>query len=165
MMPPPMMTISAWLGILLTRWVLLPGQGIGLQVGKAFHGLEHAFSVAQARILDAAEGRHLDAIARHFPDIHRADLELLDETGDVVEAVGANPRGEAVGRGIGNTDGLLDIRNTNDRRDWAKSLVMNQARVIGHMVQHGRRVKRTLALVAIKQLGSVPYRLVHRILA
>src|SRR5450432_416516 len=104
MMPPPMMTISAWLGILLTRWVLSPGKRISLHVGKAFHRLEHAFLVAETGILDPTEGRHLDAIARDLPDVDRANLELLHETRDVVEPVGADAGGEAIGRRIGDAD-------------------------------------------------------------
>src|SRR5262249_28175784 len=67
-----------------------PRQRVRLDVRKTLHRLEHAFLVAEAGILDAAEGRHLDAVAGNLPDIDRADLQLVDEAGDVVEAVGAD---------------------------------------------------------------------------
>src|SRR5262245_43194670 len=66
-----------------------PGQRIGLHVGEALHRLEHAFLVAEAGILDAAEGRHLYPVSRNFPDVDRADVELVDEPRDVIESVGA----------------------------------------------------------------------------
>src|SRR5205085_11421533 len=56
--------------------------------------------VAEARILDAAEGRHLDPVPRHLPDVDSTDLELAHEPGDVVEPVRAHPRGQAVGGGV-----------------------------------------------------------------
>src|SRR5882762_2350437 len=81
-----------------------PRHRVGLDVGEALHRLEHAFLVAEAGILDAAEGRHFDAIARHFPDIDGADLQLVDEAGDVVQPVGADARRHAIGGAVGHPD-------------------------------------------------------------
>src|SRR4029077_2574647 len=67
-----------------------PRQRIGLHIGEALHRLDHAFLVAEPGILDAAERRHLDAIARHFPYVDGADVEFVDEARDVVEPVGAD---------------------------------------------------------------------------
>ena len=68
-----------------------PGQRPGLHVGEALHRLEHAFLVAEPGILDAAEGRHLDAITRHFPDIDRANLELVDRVRAIADSKGCTP--------------------------------------------------------------------------
>ena len=51
-----------------------PGQRVGLGVGEALHRFLHAFLVAQARVLDAAEGRELQAVARDLADVDRADI-------------------------------------------------------------------------------------------
>src|SRR3546814_14752792 len=55
-----------------------PRQRKRLHVGVALHRLDDAFLVAEAGVLDAAEGRHLDAVAGHFPDVHGADPEAED---------------------------------------------------------------------------------------
>ena len=75
-----------------------PGQRVRLDVGEALHRLLHAFLVAQARILDAAERRQLEPVAGHFADVDRADMQLGDETRDVVEAVGADRGRQTVRR-------------------------------------------------------------------
>src|SRR5262245_26647142 len=75
-----------------------PGQRIRLDVGVAFHRLPNAFLVAKARILDASKGTHLDTVARHFPDIDGAHLQLVDEARDVIEPVRAHARGQPVSR-------------------------------------------------------------------
>src|SRR5208282_2527258 len=67
----------------------LPGQRIGLRVAVALHRFEYALLVAQPRVLDAAERRHLQAVARNLAHIHAADLELADEAGDQVHPIGA----------------------------------------------------------------------------
>ena len=69
-----------------------PRQRVGLDVGVALHGFPHAFLVAEAGVLDAPERAHLDAIARHLPDVDGPDLQLVDEAGDVVEPIRANAR-------------------------------------------------------------------------
>src|SRR3546814_9281688 len=63
-------------------------------VGEALHRLKHAFLVAEPGILDPAEGRHLDAVARHLPDVDRPDAQLSHEARDPVEAIGADARSE-----------------------------------------------------------------------
>src|SRR5579859_4485928 len=87
--------------------MLSPGQRIGLGIAEALHRLEHSFLVAQARILDAAERRHLQTITRHLAHIDAADVEFPHEAGDEVEAVGAQCRREAVGRAVGYADRLF----------------------------------------------------------
>src|SRR3546814_8808714 len=67
-------------------------------VGEALHRLQHAFLVAEAGVLDPAEGRHLDAVARNLPDVDRPDAQLGHETGDMLEVVGADAGGQAVDR-------------------------------------------------------------------
>src|SRR5205823_12055107 len=74
-----------------------PRQRVRLHVGKAFHRFLHAFLVAQSGILDPAERRQLESIARHFAHVDRADVELSDEARDVVQAIGAYRRRQAVG--------------------------------------------------------------------
>ena len=89
-----------------------PRAASSLDVGEALHRLLHAFLVAQARVLDAAEGRELEPVARHLADVDRADLELGDEAGDVVEPVGADRRRQAEGGGVGDA---------GSRRRWCRS--------------------------------------------
>src|SRR5271168_792873 len=68
---------------------ILPGQRISLGIAEALHGFQHPFLVPQSRVLDASEGGHLQAVARHLTHIHAADLELAHEAADEVDAVGA----------------------------------------------------------------------------
>src|SRR5882724_10851731 len=119
-----------------------PRHRVGLDVGEALHRLEHAFLVAEAGILDAAEGRHLDAVAWHLPDIDGADLELAYEAGDVVEAVGADAGGEAEGGGVREADRLVDIVEAHDRRHRPEGLLAHQLALRRHVVEDGRRVER-----------------------
>ena len=59
---------------------------------------------------DAAEGRELQPVARHLAHVDRAHVELADEAGDVVQPVGADRARQAVGRAVGDADGLVDVR-------------------------------------------------------
>ena len=142
-----------------------PRQRIGLHIGEALHRLDHAFLVAEPGILDAAERRHLDAIARHFPDIDGADFQLVDEARDVVEPVGADARREPVGGRIRNADHLRDVvRAADDRDDRAERLLAHQFAVVRHVVDDGRRIERALPVVAVQQLRALlpPHRSTRR---
>src|SRR5687768_2536337 len=86
-----------------------PRQRVSADVGEALHRFPDAFLVAEARILDAAERRHLDAVARNLPYIYRANVELADEARDVVEPMCADARREPVGGGIGDADRVVDV--------------------------------------------------------
>src|SRR5437762_13368294 len=66
-----------------------PWQRVRFNVREAFHRFLHAFLVAQSGILDPAERRQLESIARHFAHVDRADVKLSDEARDVVQAIGA----------------------------------------------------------------------------
>ena len=67
-----------------------PGKRIGLHIGEEFHRFHHAFFDAIAGIFDAAEGRHLNPVARHFPDINCANIQPFNEGGDAIESVCAH---------------------------------------------------------------------------
>src|SRR6185369_1131121 len=110
--------ISAMESVMLPA--ALPGYGIGFQIGEALAAFLYAFLVAQARILDAAERRHLEPVAGHLPDVHAADLQLPHEAHDVVHPVGAYAAREAVGRGVHQRDGLVDAAKGHHRRHRAK---------------------------------------------
>src|SRR4029450_11612972 len=132
-----------------------PGQRPGFHVGEALHRLQHAFLVAQARILDAAEGRHFDAIARYFPDIDRADLQLVDESGDVVQAIGADARRQPIGRAVGDLDRVIDVLDVDDRDGRAEGFLAHQLAGWIDMVDHRGRKQRAPAIIAVQQLGAV----------
>src|SRR5688572_12105453 len=91
---------AATTGQVRIMWLSGPWQRVGLEVGEALHRLLHPFLVPQPRILDAAEGRELQPVARHLAHVHCADLQLIDEAGDVVQPVGAHRAGQAVGRAV-----------------------------------------------------------------
>jgi hypothetical protein len=57
----------------------IPGERVGFEVGEALDRLLHPFLIAQARVLDAAEGRELQAVAGHFAHVDGADVQLADE--------------------------------------------------------------------------------------
>src|SRR5215471_13183047 len=61
----------------------LPWQRVRLRIGEAFHRFLYAFLVAQSRVLDAAEGRELEAITRDLAHVDGADVELRHASGDV----------------------------------------------------------------------------------
>src|SRR3546814_12668352 len=92
-------------------------------------------------VLDPAEGRHLDAVARNLPDVDRPDAQLGHETGDMLEVVGADAGGQAVGRRVGDPDRVVDIREADHRRDGAESLLAHQLAIVGHAVDDGRWVE------------------------
>src|SRR4051812_27431652 len=98
----------------------VPGQRVGLDVGEALHRFLDAFLVAQPRVLDAAERRQLETVARHLADVDGADLELGDEPCDVVEPVGADRRRQAVCGAVGDPDRLVDVGEGHDRRHRAE---------------------------------------------
>src|SRR3546814_5216004 len=95
-----------------------------------------AFLVAEAGVLDPAEGRHLDAVARNLPDVDRPDAQLGHETGDMLEVVGADAGGQAVGRRVGDPDRVVDIREADHRRDGAESLLAHQLASVGVSEEH-----------------------------
>src|SRR5260221_10046747 len=99
---------SATLARKLRRISTLPGNAESLEVGEALHRLLHAFLVAEARILDAAEGRELEPVAGHLADVHRAHVQLAHEAGDVVEAVGADRGRKARDRAVRDRRRLVD---------------------------------------------------------
>src|ERR1700730_2885775 len=103
-----------------------PGKRPRLHMGEPLHRLKDALLVAQARILDAAERRHFDAIARHLPDIDGADLQLVDESGDVVQAIGADAGGKAVGGAVGHFYGMVNVLDANDRDRRPERLLAHQ---------------------------------------
>src|ERR1700733_8343060 len=76
----------------LPMYARLPGQRVGLGIAEALHGFQHPFLVAQSRVLDASERRHLQPIARHLAHVHAADLELAHEAADEIDAIGAKRR-------------------------------------------------------------------------
>src|ERR1700726_1488375 len=67
-----------------------PRKRISFQVREALHCFLHAFFISKPRILDTAKWRHFDAKSGNFPNVHRADVELVHKTCDVVEPVSAD---------------------------------------------------------------------------
>src|SRR5688500_5369184 len=53
-----------------------PRDGIRLHIREAFHRLYYALFDSETRILDAAERRALQAVARDFPDVDRTDIQF-----------------------------------------------------------------------------------------
>src|ERR1700681_2798473 len=132
----------------------LPWQRISLQVGKAFHRFLHSFLVAEARVLDAAEGSELQAVSGNLAHVDAADVELGDEAGDPVEAIGAHRGGQSVVGRVGDAYRVVDILEANHRRHWAEGLVFYNFHVGQHMIEHRRRVQRTRAKVAVEELRA-----------
>src|SRR5437899_11199179 len=102
-------TPAAW-------WKGSPWERVRLDVGEALHRLLHAFLVAEAGVLDAAERRQLETVAGHLANVDAADVELGDEAGDVVEPVRAHRRRQAVGGAVRDPDRLVDVGEGEDRR-------------------------------------------------
>src|SRR5260370_3613974 len=67
-----------------------PWQRKRLQVREALHRFLNALLVTKPRILDAAEWRQLDPVSRHFPHIHRAHAQFVDEACDRFRAICAH---------------------------------------------------------------------------
>src|SRR5436190_16966110 len=103
-----------------------PGQRVGLQVGEALDRFLDAFLVAEARVLDAAERRQLEPVARHLAHVDSADVELGNEAGDVVEPVGAHRRRQAVGGAVRDPNRFVDIAEGHDRRDRAEGFLAQE---------------------------------------
>src|SRR3546814_10203099 len=73
----------------------------------------------------------------------------------MLEVVGADAGGQAVGRRIGDPDRVVDIRETDHRRDWAEGLLAHQLATVGHAVDDGRWVERALPVDAAQQLRTL----------
>ncbi len=99
-----------------------PRQRERLQVGVCLHCFDNAFLGTVAGVFDAAERRHLSAIARYFPDIDGADLEFVYETCRMIEPVGADTGGKPKPCAIRCRDKNIDAMTANDRNDRTEGL-------------------------------------------
>jgi chromosome condensin MukBEF ATPase and DNA-binding subunit MukB len=58
--------------------------------------------------------------------------------------------------GIGDADHLRDvIRAADDGNDRPERFLAHQLAIVRHLVDHGRRIKRALPVVAVQQHGAL----------
>src|SRR5882757_3656101 len=116
-----------------------PRQGIGLHVGETLHRFLHAFLVAEARILDAAERREFQTITGHLAYVDASDVQFADQARDPIKAVGAHGGRQAIVGGVRDRDGVVDGLEADDGGNGAEGFVLHQRHIGRDLVEHRRR--------------------------
>src|SRR5450631_1340634 len=151
-MRPPLASNSAQMSGMVNAMIARrgsPRQGIGLHIGEALHRFLHAFLVAQARILDAAERREFQAITGHLAHVDATDDEFADKARDPVQAIGADGGGQPVVGRVGDRNRVVDGLEANDRRNGTEGFVFYDRHVGRDVIEHRGRVQGSLADIPI----------------
>ena len=127
-----------------------------LTLVKLFIASTHAFLVAVAAVLDAAEGGHLDAVAGDLPDVHGADDEAADVALHPEPVVRDDARREAEGGGVGDLHHrVVVVRHADDRDDRAEGLLHHQRAFVRDVVDDDGRQERALAAGVVEDFGAL----------
>src|SRR5438552_10466657 len=132
----------------------LPWQGKRLDETEALDGFDYPFLDPETAVFNAPKGGILDAVTGHFVDVHRAASQALHAFNGLVERARDDAGAEAVGRGIGEGNGVVEVAHGQDRGQWPETLARHHARVARDVCHDGWLEQGTLSPAADQDLRA-----------